>query len=120
MKGLGPPSLAGKFSSTVITSLATGVPVIVTKRFLLSYTFLSEAHVWLQGDAEETMDASLRLLQLPIGKVAALRSGISQLREKLNERAAAQIQAVIDGAEGWKGSGPLPRLEAIAHPNQEA
>ena len=58
------------------------------------------------------MDATLRLLRLPAADVAEVRAGISRLREELNKRAAAQIQAVIEGAEGKQGSGTLPRAEA--------
>ena len=97
-----------QFSSTVITSLATGVPIIVTKRFLESYTFLSKDSVWLQIDGEEAIDAAIRLLHLPVDQLAALRNGIGQLRENLNQRAAGQIQEIIDKSKDLPGAGPLP------------
>ena len=65
----------------------------------------------LQGDREEILDAALRMLPLSADKLAGIRSGISGLREKLTERAAAQIQAILDAAEGLQGAGPLPRVE---------
>jgi len=100
--------VCSQFSSTVITSLATGVPIIVTKRFLESYTFLSEDSVWLQFDGEEAIDSTIRLLQLPIDRLAALRSGIGKLRESLNQRASGQLQDIIDKAKDLPEAGPLP------------
>ncbi len=96
----------------VITSLVTGVPVVVTERFLRSYTFLSEEHVVLQESEDEAiMDAAVRLLRFSSKELAKIRSGIDALRESLNKRAADQIKIVVDSTDGRKDLGPLPRIE---------
>jgi hypothetical protein len=41
-----------KFSSTIITSLVTGVPIIVQYKFLTAYTFMSKDNVYMQWNAE--------------------------------------------------------------------
>mmetsp|Transcript_40261 Transcript_40261/g.89407 ORF Transcript_40261/g.89407 Transcript_40261/m.89407 type:complete len:399 (+) Transcript_40261:273-1469(+) len=87
-----------KFSSTLITSMVTGVPVIVNYRFLKSYTFLNQSHVYMQWNKEETMDSALRILQLSAEELAATRIALHSLRDSLNSRAAQQLQAIITAA----------------------
>ena len=54
------------------------------------------------------------MLPLTADKLADIRRGIIGLREKLNERAAAQIQAILVRVEGLHGAGPLPRIVKVA------
>ena len=98
-----------KFSSTVISSLVTSCPLIVTRRFLESYTFLDSRHVFVQEDKETTMDAALRLLRSPPSAIAALRGAINDKREELNKRAKLFLNKVIADSASKPDSGPKPR-----------
>lgn len=98
-----------KFSSTVISSLVTSSPLIVTQRFLDSYTFLDSSHVFVQREGESTMDAALRLLRTPPAELAALRKAINSKREELNRRAEVFLNKVILDAQSKPDLGPLPQ-----------
>ncbi|GAX83396.1 hypothetical protein CEUSTIGMA_g10821.t1 [Chlamydomonas eustigma] len=98
-----------KFSSTVITSLVTGVPIIVQERFLKSYTFLTPSTVVLQSDEEEIMDVGIRVLNTPAEKMSELRGNVNHLREQLNQRATSQLKSVIDSTKKKLDLGTLPR-----------
>lgn len=99
-----------KFSSTVITSLVTGVPVIVTSRFLKSYSFLSPDTVFLQWNSEPAMDAALRVLQLSNADLLAIRRNVSRLREDLNGMAGRRLEGIIQAAMAKPDAGTLPPL----------
>lgn len=53
--------LVQKMSSTVVTSLMTGVPIIADSQVLASYTFLTPEHVFLIGPNETEMDVMQRV-----------------------------------------------------------
>lgn len=81
-----------KFSSTLITSLTTGVPLIVEQRFLTVYTFLTDAHVFVPKQDEQTVDIMIRVLQRPSAELAAQRQLLAALQESLNHKALLLIQ----------------------------
>lgn len=53
--------LVQKMSSTVVSSLMTGTPIIADETVLKSYTFLKPEHVHLMGQAETEMDVMQRV-----------------------------------------------------------
>lgn len=53
--------LVQKMSSTVVSSLMTGVPIIADSQVLASYTFLKPEHVFLVGKHETEMDVMQRV-----------------------------------------------------------
>lgn len=53
--------LVQKMSSTVVSSLMTGVPIIADSQVLASYTFLKPEHVFLIGSQETEMDVMQRV-----------------------------------------------------------
>jgi hypothetical protein len=64
--------LVQKMSSTVVSSLMTGVPIIADSQVLASYTFLKPEHVFLIGPGETEMDVMQRVGR---GKGATVRAG---------------------------------------------
>jgi hypothetical protein len=59
---LGSPAyLDAKMSSTIVTSLMTGVPVVADESFLKAYTFLAREDVFLMKKGEDEVDAMLRV-----------------------------------------------------------
>ncbi|KAG1659343.1 hypothetical protein FOA52_008397 [Chlamydomonas sp. UWO 241] len=91
------PSLANpayydrKFTSTVITSLITGTPVIAEHRLLRAYRLLDTSVVFLQRRHESQMATMVRLLSMSPEDVAARRAALVALRDRLNARARAQV-----------------------------
>lgn len=53
--------LVQKMSSTVVSSLMTGVPIIADSQVLASYTFLKPEHVFLIGPHETEIDVMQRV-----------------------------------------------------------
>jgi hypothetical protein len=53
--------LLQKMSSTVVSSLMTGTPIIADAKVLKSYTFLKPEHVHLMGPGETEMDVMQRV-----------------------------------------------------------
>ncbi|KAG1677812.1 hypothetical protein FOA52_008576 [Chlamydomonas sp. UWO 241] len=95
------PSLANakyfthKFSSTVITSLSTGTPMITNDRMLDAYTFLEKDAMFYQAAGEPEIDAMLRISASPDASILATRKALKQLRYKLNDRAFGMLEAYI-------------------------
>lgn len=71
--------LVQKMSSTVVSSLMTGVPVIADSQVLASYTFLKPEHVFLIGPQETEMDVMQRVSVLSgssvLSKQRAVQAG---------------------------------------------
>ncbi|KAG1672725.1 hypothetical protein FOA52_005203 [Chlamydomonas sp. UWO 241] len=65
-----------KFSSTVITSLVTGTPAIVTPQFLEAYTFLDESTVFLRTENQTDLDIAQRVLKMGASELAAARERV--------------------------------------------
>lgn len=53
--------LLQKMSSTIVSSLMTGVPIIADEQVLASYTFLKPEFVWLMRANETEMDVMQRV-----------------------------------------------------------
>lgn len=53
--------LKAKMSSTVLTSLVSGTPVIADRAVLNAYTFLTADDVFLMRPGEDEVDAMLRV-----------------------------------------------------------
>lgn len=56
-----PVYLTSKMSSTMVSSLMTGVPVIADEAVLKAYTFLTHDDVFLMRHGEDEVDAMLRV-----------------------------------------------------------
>ena len=54
-----------KTSSTIGASLITGTPLVITRRALASYSFLSASSVWIQNFNESDVDAMYRIISMP-------------------------------------------------------
>jgi hypothetical protein len=61
--------LLQKMSSTVVSSLMTGTPIIADAKVLKSYTFLKPEHVHLMGPGETEMDVMQRVSSVQAGVV---------------------------------------------------
>lgn len=80
-----------KFSSTIIASLQTLTPLIADDAFLRAYSFFDRAAVHYQAPGEEEVDVMLRVMAAPPQQIAATRSALAALRDRLNERAQAAL-----------------------------
>jgi hypothetical protein len=95
------PSLANqryftnKFSSTIITSLSTGTPVIASKRLLEAYSFLSKDSVFSQGDDEEEIDVMLKIVRTTEDEVLKVREGLKSTVQDLNKRSLEKLEGYI-------------------------
>lgn len=88
-----------KFSSTVITSLAVGTPMIVDPDFLRAYGFVDAGAVVVQARDESLVDVLLRVLRLPPAELFAARRAVSSLAQRMNERTASVVRRLIFGDE---------------------
>lgn len=95
------PSLANpryfthKFSSTIITSLSTGTPVISTKKLLTAYNFLNKDSVFSQEDEEEEIDVMLRIVRSKEEEVIRVREGLKGVVQDLNKRSLEKLEGYI-------------------------
>lgn len=87
--------LVQKMSSTVVSSLMTGVPIIADSQVLASYTFLKPEHVFLIGPGETEMDVMQRVVRMSPAEVFAVRQKVLDLQQLLNRRAFAVLQAFM-------------------------
>lgn len=53
--------VTAKMSSTIVSSLMTGVPVVADEAVLKAYTFLGRDDVFLMHAGEDEVDAMLRV-----------------------------------------------------------
>ncbi|GFR42596.1 hypothetical protein Agub_g3526 [Astrephomene gubernaculifera] len=87
-----------KFSSTILTSLVSGTPLIADKRFLSSYGMFSEDAVYLQHEGEQEVDVMLRvMLKTSVPELLGVRKALLGVRQRLNERAAAFYAEILSG-----------------------
>lgn len=96
------PSLAGgryytdKFSSTIITSLSTGTPVLASPAFAETYTMLSDAGaVLLQGVEEGVVDAMVRLMRGGEQHLVKARAALQLVQQRLNFAAFVELDGRI-------------------------
>uniref|UniRef100_A0A383VKI1 Uncharacterized protein n=1 Tax=Tetradesmus obliquus TaxID=3088 RepID=A0A383VKI1_TETOB len=98
--------LRDKISSSVLASLAAGVPLMVPRRFLEVYEAFKEEHVLLLDDGASGAEpgaaelASISKLSGPEGAatLAARRKALAQLRHVLNQHAAAKLDGLMVAA----------------------
>ncbi|KAF6257071.1 hypothetical protein COO60DRAFT_1526080 [Scenedesmus sp. NREL 46B-D3] len=98
--------LRDKISSSVLASLAAGVPLLVPRRFLDVYTAFSEEHVVLLDESAGGVApgaaelAAMARLAGPDGAatLAARRTALAQLRHVLNQHAAAKLDGLMAAA----------------------
>ncbi|GAX80206.1 hypothetical protein CEUSTIGMA_g7644.t1 [Chlamydomonas eustigma] len=81
-----PSYYSTRFSSTIITSLSTGTPVIASKRLLSAYSFLNTNSTFIQGDEEEEIHAMIRIMRIGKNQLLEFRHSLKQLRDDLNVR----------------------------------
>lgn len=87
---------ASKFSSTVYSSLITGVPMIADDRFLDAYTMIDRAAVYPRADGEDEVAVMFRVAAQDARETWRARRAVSDLRERLNRRAAGLLRGWLD------------------------
>ncbi|KXZ51997.1 hypothetical protein GPECTOR_10g1019 [Gonium pectorale] len=78
-----------KFSSTVLASLISAVPVLADDALLSAYSFLSEATAFKQMSNETVVDAMQRISKLPWIDHQIRRDNLVDLAERLNVAAGS-------------------------------
>lgn len=84
-----------KFSSTALTSLTTGTPLIVNEDFLQAYSFITPETAWLQQKGAEELDTMLWILQRTPSEVLKLRQRLQNLRTTLNQRSLELLESFM-------------------------
>ncbi|GLC44901.1 hypothetical protein PLESTB_001687000 [Pleodorina starrii] len=87
--------LKNKFTSSILSSLITGTPLVANSTFLHAYRMLSEESVFLQDDSEPEVDTMLRVVALPAAQVQAVRRGVLEVRRQVNARAAGYFDRLL-------------------------
>ncbi|KIZ04003.1 hypothetical protein MNEG_3957 [Monoraphidium neglectum] len=85
-----------KFSSTVLTSLITGVPIIADERMLQAYSFLERKAVFYQDDSQTELDVMFAVSKMKPDDMWRARSGVAELRRRMNERAKKMITGWLE------------------------
>eukprot|EP00775_Hariotina_reticulata_P002198 gene2198-2515_t len=87
--------LEKKISSSVLTSVAVGLPMIVPAKFLKVYNFFQEDHVFVMADDDKYGIQLMETLATPAAdaKHVSKRSASSRLRLLLNSQAIAKLAA---------------------------
>jgi hypothetical protein len=89
-----------KFSSTVVSSLITGVPLVATQQMLEAYTFLNESTTYMQRNGEDTMDVMVRILGMSSNELQRHRVQLQALREDLNRRSLSLLESWFANPKG--------------------
>ncbi|GLC66651.1 hypothetical protein PLESTF_000456900 [Pleodorina starrii] len=87
--------LKNKFTSSILSSLITGTPLVANRTFLHAYRMLSEESVFLQHDGEPEVDAMLRVVAMPAAEIRAVRLRVLEARRRMNEHAAAYFRPLL-------------------------
>lgn len=85
-----------KLSSTVITSLITGTPVLLHRNASRAYTFLDDDSAYFQEHNETTVQAMARILKAGPGTWLRVRHGLARVAALLNARASDGLQDLLD------------------------
>lgn len=85
-----------KFSSTVLTSLMTGTPMIAGEKILSKYTMLTRDAVFFQSEKEQEVDAMFNILSVNSGGIWDKRRAVEAAREQINARSADMIKGWLD------------------------
>ncbi|KAG2449778.1 hypothetical protein HYH02_005302 [Chlamydomonas schloesseri] len=95
-----------KFSSTILSSLISGTPMIADARFLAAYGMFNQSEVYLQREGEQEVDVMMRVLRTPAEQLLGVRRALIGLRQRLNVRAALflkrELEALCEGSVGWR------------------
>ncbi|KAG2437824.1 hypothetical protein HXX76_005443 [Chlamydomonas incerta] len=95
-----------KFSSTILSSLISGTPMIADRRFLAAYGMFNESEVYLQREGEQEVDVMLRVLRSPVEGLLDVRRALLELRQRLNVRARLflkrELEGLCAGGVGWR------------------
>jgi hypothetical protein len=75
-----------KFSSTVISSLITGAPLVSSTSMLTAYTFFNESTTILQRKEENITDVMARMTKMTPLEMKLLRENLNGLRTEINKR----------------------------------
>jgi hypothetical protein len=88
--------LTSKFSSTVVSSLITGTPLLADSQLLAAYSFLHPAAVLPQGEGEGEAAAMLRYGTAAGGAaVLEARAQLAALRAQLNSDARGKLEGLV-------------------------
>jgi hypothetical protein len=85
-----------KFSSTVYSSLITGVPMIADDRFLDAYTMIDRSAVFYRREGQAEVDVMFGVGEQGAGETWRARQSVADLRAKLNKRAAGLLRGWLD------------------------
>lgn len=80
-----------KFSSTVYSSLITGVPIIADDRFLNAYTMIDRGAIYYRMDGQDDVDVMFAVQRQGARETWRVRQAVIDLREKLNTRASGLL-----------------------------
>lgn len=100
--------LVQKMSSTVVSSLMTGVPIIADSQVLASYTFLKPEHVFLVGPQETEMDVMQRVRPGGVWGVLALALLQQQRSNSGSVQSCMPLSAASFMHTAWLGSSQQP------------
>jgi hypothetical protein len=89
---------ASKFSSTVLTSLITGVPVVADAPFLAAYTMIERNAAFYQDQAQSELDVMFGVMKQRPEEMWRTRMAVSDLRDRMNARARKLIAGWLEGA----------------------
>ncbi|GIL80479.1 hypothetical protein Vretifemale_9679 [Volvox reticuliferus] len=84
-----------KFSSSIISSLISGTPLIASRRLLAAYSMLDERSVFVQEEEEQELDVMLRVMVMPKKDLLAVRQGVLEARQRVNGNATAFYTALL-------------------------
>lgn len=79
-----PRYLTDKFSSSILSSLISGTPLIADAVLLTSYSMLNEQSVYLQRPGESELDVMLRIIATPAEELLVIRRQILETRRRVN------------------------------------
>ncbi|GBF89288.1 hypothetical protein Rsub_02165 [Raphidocelis subcapitata] len=102
-----------KFSSTVLTSLITGTPIIADQRLLDAYTMLDRSTTYYQAPSQSELDVMFAISKTPADELWRTRDAVVALRERLNSEARAMIKGWLEARGVSTVQGPGARRKAI-------
>ncbi|KAI8468518.1 MAG: hypothetical protein J3K34DRAFT_477893 [Monoraphidium minutum] len=114
---LGSPAyLASKMSSTVVSALTAGVPVVADAAALRAYSFLPRDAVFLMAPGEDEAGAMMRVLAMRPEDVLRVHARVAEVSASLNARTLRLLKA------SWmpRASEVRNRHEALHIPFAEA
>lgn len=85
-----------KFSSTVYSSMITGVPMIADDKFLDAYTMIDRSAVYYRAEGQEEVDVMFAVSAQDARETWRARQAVSDLRDKLNKRASGLLRQWLD------------------------